>query len=209
VHDDIEMSLSLCSVAFSSSLTRGRDLSNFWVVDSAYSINLTACRDNFITFEPPSGSTRIGGVGVSVHGSNTIRLAIPLVAGQIIHRTIHALLTPDFSSRSAQRIGLLLNVSWMQSHCGCEFLIPPASDVGLLVVLTRMGVLKPSGNELYLLSHTTSSKGAPPLDTSYVIDSSAALNAHIEPKLWHRRCGHLNIPSLHAQHNHGVPSIPA
>jgi hypothetical protein len=122
VYDDTTVSLSFTSVAFSSSLTPCRDLSNFWAVDSAASINLTTCRDDFVTFESPSGSTRIGGVGVDVKGGGTVRFAVPLVSGQIIHQTIHALFTPDLSSRSAQRIGRLLNVSWMQSHYGCEFL---------------------------------------------------------------------------------------
>jgi hypothetical protein len=121
VYDETKVSLSFCSVAFSSSLTPNRELSNFWVVDSACSINLTACRDDFVTFEPPSGSTRIGGVGVNVQGSGNVRLAIPLVSSQIIHQTIHTLFTPDLSSRPSQRIGRLLNVSWMQSHCGWEF----------------------------------------------------------------------------------------
>jgi hypothetical protein len=187
----------------------GRDLSHFWVVDSAFSINLTACRDDFVTFEPPSGTTRIGGVGVNVHGSCTIRLATPLVSGQIIHRTFHALVTPDVSSRSAQRIGRLLNVSWTQSNFGCEFFFLAYSNIGLPVVPKGMGVLKPSGNGLCLLSHTTSAQGAPHLDTSSVVDSIVAMTAHIDHELWHRRCGHLNMQSLHAQHTHGVPFIPA
>jgi hypothetical protein len=83
VYDDIEVGLSFNSVAFSSSLTLGRDRSNFWVVDSACSIDLTECRDNFVTFEPPSGSTRIGGVGENVKGSGTIRLAVPLVSDEM------------------------------------------------------------------------------------------------------------------------------
>jgi hypothetical protein len=140
VYDDTEVSLSFHSVAFSSSLAPGRDLSIFRVVDSACSINLTTCRDDFVTFEPPSGSTRIAGVGAHVHGSGIVRLAIPRVSGHIIH----ALFALDLSSRSAQRIGRLLIGSWMQSHCGCEFLFPADYDIGLLVVPTRMGVLKPS-----------------------------------------------------------------
>jgi hypothetical protein len=51
--DDDEVSVPFSSVAFSSSLTPGRNLSQFWVVDSACSINLTAFRDNFVKFTPP------------------------------------------------------------------------------------------------------------------------------------------------------------
>jgi hypothetical protein len=39
---DTEVSVHFSSVAFSSSFTPGRDLSQFWVIDSACSINLTA-----------------------------------------------------------------------------------------------------------------------------------------------------------------------
>jgi hypothetical protein len=52
-YDDTEMSVPFNSVAFSSSLTPGRDLSQFWVVDSARSISLTAFRSDFVTFTPP------------------------------------------------------------------------------------------------------------------------------------------------------------
>jgi hypothetical protein len=41
-YDNTEVSVPFTSVAFSSSLTPSRDLSQFWVVDSACSINLTA-----------------------------------------------------------------------------------------------------------------------------------------------------------------------
>jgi hypothetical protein len=53
-YDDTEVSVPFSSVAFSSSLTPGHDLSQFWVVDSACSINLTAFRGDFATFIPPS-----------------------------------------------------------------------------------------------------------------------------------------------------------
>jgi hypothetical protein len=52
-HDDTEVSIPFISVAFSSPLTPGHDLSQFWVVDSACSINLTVFRDDFVTFNPP------------------------------------------------------------------------------------------------------------------------------------------------------------
>jgi hypothetical protein len=95
----------------------------------------------------------------------------------------------------------------MQSHCGCEFLFPTDSEIGLLVVPTGMGVLKPFGNGLYLPSNPTSSQGAPLLDTSAIVDISVALTAHLYHELWHRSYGHLNMQSLQAQHAHGVPSI--
>jgi hypothetical protein len=38
-YDDSEVSVTFNSVAFSSSLTPGRDVSQFWVVDLACSIN--------------------------------------------------------------------------------------------------------------------------------------------------------------------------
>jgi hypothetical protein len=52
-YDDIEVSVPFNYVAFSSSLTPGRDLSQFYVIDSAFSINLTAFRGDFTTFAPP------------------------------------------------------------------------------------------------------------------------------------------------------------
>jgi hypothetical protein len=84
----------------------------------------------------------VGGVGVDVKGSGSVRVSVRLASRQLIHRTVHALYTPDISSRSAHRIGRLLSdVSWMQSHSGCEFLFPTDSDTCLLVVPTGMGVL--------------------------------------------------------------------
>jgi hypothetical protein len=124
-YDDIEVSVPFNSVAFSSSLAPGRDLSQFWVVDSACSINLTALRSDFVTFATPSALSCVGGVGVDVKGSGQVRISIRLAFGQTILRTIHALYTPDLSSRFAQHIGRLLSVSWMQSHNGCEFLYFP------------------------------------------------------------------------------------
>jgi hypothetical protein len=62
---------------------------------------------------------------------------------------------------------------------------------------------------LYLLSNTARPKGTPAADTSVVLYSSVAPTAHCDRVLWHRRCGHLNMLSLLAHHDHGVPSIPA
>jgi hypothetical protein len=63
-----------------------------------------------------------------------MRTSVRLASGQITHRTIHAMCTPDMSSRSAQRIGKLLSVSWMQTHSGYQFIFPTDSDTCLLVV---------------------------------------------------------------------------
>jgi hypothetical protein len=52
-YDDTEVSVPFSSVAFSSSLTPGRNLSQYWVVDSACSINLTALICDFVRFTPP------------------------------------------------------------------------------------------------------------------------------------------------------------
>jgi hypothetical protein len=110
-YDDTEVSVPFSSVAFSSSLTSGRNLSQLWVVDSACSINLTAFKSDFVRFTYPSAPSRVGGVGVVVKGSGSVRISVRLASGRLIHRTIHALYTLDLSSRSAQRIGRLLSVS--------------------------------------------------------------------------------------------------
>jgi hypothetical protein len=52
-YDNTEVSVPFNSVAFSFSCTPGRDLSQFWVVDSACSINFTAFRGDLATFTPP------------------------------------------------------------------------------------------------------------------------------------------------------------
>jgi hypothetical protein len=135
-YDDTEVGTRLCSIAFSASTPPGRDLSDFWVVDSACSINLTAFRSDFVSFDPPSDNSHVGGVGVDVLGSGNVEINIQLVSGQVIRRTVHALYTLDMSARSAQHIGHLLSVSWMQSHSACEFLFPTSTYVGLLLVPT-------------------------------------------------------------------------
>jgi hypothetical protein len=52
-NDDTEVSVPFSSAAFSSSLIPGRNLSQFWVIDSACSINLTAFKSDFVRFTPP------------------------------------------------------------------------------------------------------------------------------------------------------------
>jgi hypothetical protein len=92
----------------------GRDLSQFWVLDSACSINLTTFRSDFVTFDTPSTPSRVGGVGVDVKGSGTARISIVLASVHSIYHTIHALYTSSMSSRAAQRIGRLLGVTWIK-----------------------------------------------------------------------------------------------
>jgi hypothetical protein len=208
-YDDTQVSVSFTFVAFSSSIAPGRDLSHLWVVDSACSINLTALRHNFVTFDPPSTPSRVGGVGVDVKGSGTLRASILLASGQIIHCADHALYTYDLSSRSTQRIGRLLSVSWMQSHTDCEFIFPTDADIGLIVVPTGIGVLKPSGNGLNLLPRHPELPPRPPADSPPSAGDSVALTAQCDPVRWHCRFGHLNMQSLEAQHTHGIPTTPA
>jgi hypothetical protein len=196
------VSVPFSFVAFSPSLTHGRDLSQFWVVDSACSISLTAFRSDFATFTMPSAPSRVGWVGVDVKGSGTVRISIRLASGHIIHRAIHALYTPDISSRHAQRIRRLRSVSWMQSHNGCEFLFPTDSDTGLLVWPTTMGVLEPSGNGLYLMPHHPKLPPSLSAKTSRGAGSRVALTDHCDPVLWHRRFGRLDMQSLRK------PTIP-
>jgi hypothetical protein len=73
-----------------------------------------------------------GTTSAHAKGSGSVRISVRLASGQLIHRTVYALYTPDLSPRSAQRIGRLLSVIWMQTHSGCEFVFPSNSDTGLL-----------------------------------------------------------------------------
>jgi hypothetical protein len=59
-YDDDEVIVPFSSVAFSSSLAPGRNLSQLWIVDSACSINLTAFRGDFVKFTPPLRSLSRG-----------------------------------------------------------------------------------------------------------------------------------------------------
>jgi hypothetical protein len=86
----------------------------------------------------------------------------------------------------------------MQSHNGCEFILPTDFDTGLLVVPIGMGVLEPSGNGLYLLPHQPELPSSPSAEKAGDPCSRVALAAHCDHVLWHRRFGHLNMQSLHA-----------
>jgi hypothetical protein len=168
-------------MAFSSSLAPGRNLSQFWVVDSACSINLTALRNDFVKFTPPSAPSRVGGVGVDVKGIGSVRISVILAFGQLIHRTVYALYTPDLSSRSARRIGRLISVSWMQTHSGCEFIFPSNSGIGMLLVPTCMGVLEPSGNGLHLLPRQPELPSSPSATSAPDPSPWVALTAQCDP----------------------------
>jgi hypothetical protein len=109
---DTEVGATFNSIAFSAFTPPGRDLSQFRVVDSACSINFTAFRSNFVSFKPPSGTYRVGSVGVALRGSGNVQITIPLVFGQTVRRIVHAMYTLDLSARFAtQRIGRLLILS--------------------------------------------------------------------------------------------------
>jgi hypothetical protein len=87
-YDDTEVSVPFSFVAFSSSRTPSRDLSQFRVVDSACSMNLTAfIRSHFATFTPPSAPSRVGGVGADVKGSGSVRTSIRMAFGQTARST--------------------------------------------------------------------------------------------------------------------------
>jgi hypothetical protein len=135
-YDDTEVSVPFSSIAFSSSVAHGRDLSRFSVINSACSKNLTAFRSDFGTFDPPSITSRVGGVRLDLKSSGTVRIIILLVSGMSFRRIVHALCTLDLSSRSAQRIGRLRNVNWMQTHAGCKFVFPTDCGTGPLTVPT-------------------------------------------------------------------------
>jgi hypothetical protein len=133
-YDDIAVSTSFAYVAFASSPSYVGDLSGYWVVYSAYSVNLTAFRSDFLDFHPPSRRSTYGGVGVTVQGSGTVRIPMYLVSGQTVFRRVHALNAPDLSARYAHNISRLLSVSWMQKHSRCEFEFPTNTYSGMLLV---------------------------------------------------------------------------
>jgi hypothetical protein len=127
-YDDSEVSVSFNYVSFSSSLAPGRDLSQFWVVDSACSINMTAFRSDFVTSSTSSAPSCVGGVGVDVKGSGSVQISIRLASGKAIHRTIHALTPPTFH--------LALLNALAASLVSVGFLFPTGCDIGMLVVPT-------------------------------------------------------------------------
>jgi hypothetical protein len=63
-----------------------------------------------------------------------------------------------------------------------------------------MSLLKPSGNGLYLLKHSTPCGRLSSVDRIVVLDTDVALTALCDPIIWHKRFGHLSMQSLHAQH---------
>jgi hypothetical protein len=91
-YDDTEVSVLFNYVAFSSSLAPGRELSQFWVFDSACSINLTAFRGDFVTFTlpPPLPLAWVGSVSTWTLALCGSLLDLP-PAGYSPHntRTIH------------------------------------------------------------------------------------------------------------------------
>jgi hypothetical protein len=207
-YDDTEVGTSFASVAFTSAAALVADLSKYWVVDSACSVNLTSFRSDFSEFHSSARRSTVGGVGVTVQGRGTVRIPICLISGRTVFRHVHALYTLDLSSRSAQRISRLLSVSSMQKHSGCEFSFPTNIDSGMLLVTTGMGMLIPSGNGLYLLPRSHACAGL----SSHHVDNRkqkpVALAAECDAALWHSRMGHLNMQSLQAQHSHNTVYVP-
>jgi hypothetical protein len=171
-------------------------LLSVWVIDYTYSINLTGFRSYFVKFNPPTVPSRVGGVSVDVNGSGTVQITVPLAYGLSIYRTIRALYTPDMQTRSAQRIGRLLNVNWMQTHCDREYVCSTLSKTGMLMVPTGIDVLTPSGNGLYLLPHQPYMHPSPTADSPHGAGLRVALTAQCDRVLWYRRFGHLNMQSL-------------
>jgi hypothetical protein len=135
-YDDTAVSVSFTSIAFTSLASSIADMSDYWVVDSACSVNLTAFRSDFYEFNPSSRHSTVGGVGVSVKGIGFVRVPICLVSGQTDVRHVRALNTHGLSSRSAQKISRLQSVSWMPKHSGCELSFPTNSDNGMMLITT-------------------------------------------------------------------------
>jgi hypothetical protein len=92
-YDDIEVSNSFASVAFASFASYVADMFDYWVVDSACSVNLITFRSEFSEFHPSSRRSTVGGVGVTVQGSGTVHIPICLVSGRAVFRRVHALNT--------------------------------------------------------------------------------------------------------------------
>jgi hypothetical protein len=151
----------------------------------------------------------MGGVGVDVRGSDKVQIAFFVVSREIMHRIVHALYTPDRSSRYPQRIGRLLSVNSMQSHNGCGFNFSTDSQVGVLLVPTGIGVLKPPGNGLYLFKHSTPPRRLPYVDTHNMLATDVALTAQCGPVMWHKRFGYLNMQMLQGHHYNCVTTSPS
>jgi hypothetical protein len=196
--DDTKVGISFAFVAFTSSASSIADMSYYWVVDSACSVNLNAFRSDFSEFHPSSRRNTVGGVGVTVQGSGTVRIPICLVSGQTAFRRVHALYILDLSSRSAQHISRLLSVSLMQKHSGCELSFPTNTDSGMLLVTTGIGMLIPSGNGLHLLPRSHDCAGLPSRHVDSLRQKSVAPAAKCDAALWHSRLGHVNMQSLQA-----------
>jgi hypothetical protein len=107
---------------------------------------MSARRTDFTTFANSIVSSTVGGV----KGSGTRRIKIQLQSCSVISRENFTLFASGLIGRSSRGMSRLLNVSWMQKHCGCEFSVPTANDIGLLIVHIWLGILKPSGNGLYI-----------------------------------------------------------
>jgi hypothetical protein len=96
----------------------------------------------------------------------------------------------------------------MQKHSGCEFSFPTNTDSVMLLVTTRMGMLIPSGNGLYLLPRSHDCAGLPSHPVDSLRQKPLALTTECDAALWHSRMGHLNMQSLQAQHSHDTVSVP-
>jgi hypothetical protein len=96
----------------------------------------------------------------------------------------------------------------MQKHSGCEFSLPTNTDSGMLLVTTRMGMLIPSGNGLYLLPRSHACAGLSSHQADSLRQKPVALAAECDAALWHSRMGHLNMQSLQAQHSHNTVFVP-
>jgi hypothetical protein len=178
-------------------------LSKCWAVDSACSINLSAHRADSITFNPSTEPLTVGGVGVTIKGRGRVRIKIHLQSSSVVTRDLFTLFTPALITRSSQGISILLNVRWMRKQWGCEFSFPPATDIGMLIVPTFTGVLRPPGTGLYTPLVLESSRSVEGRDTPPL-----ALVSPADATLWHNRLGHLHMQSFEAKHENGVATVP-
>jgi hypothetical protein len=72
-----------------------------------------------------------------------------------------------------------------------------------------MDLLKPSGNGLYLLQHSTATGKLPSIVRTPLVNSEVALTAECDYVLWHKWFRHLNMQILHAQNASGDPTSHA